>query len=99
MSNRHSVRWILPLTSALAGICCASALTSGCWSTGCDCAAPRPIVDGEFTNVTAVIPDQAPPSLQDIEVTRMVIDDGSVVVHYLRGAEPGTATFTFGNMY
>jgi hypothetical protein len=44
-------------------------------------------------------PESAPASLRDIEATRLVIEDGTAVLHYTRGAEVGTATFTFGSMY
>lgn len=98
MNGLHSFRWLLPILSALAGAFFTSALTSSC-SSECTCAEPRPIVNGEFENVEAVVPQTAPASLLDIAVTRLVIGDLKVVVHYTRGDQPGTATYTFGAMY
>lgn len=97
--KQRSLRYIAPVVSALAGVCCTAALTSCMFTSDCDCRAPRPIVEGDFDAVAARIPDGAPASLRDIDVTRLVIADGTVVVHYTRGNEAGTATFTFGNMY
>ena len=100
MNSLHSLRWLVPILSAVAGVCCASALTSSCsMGMGCDCPEPRPIVDGAFKSVEAVVPEGAPASLRDIDVTELVVSDGMVSVHYRRGNEPGTATFTFGSMY
>ena len=100
MMLRSSVRWLVPMVSAFTGVCFSAALTSSCSiGSGCECSEPRHIVEGEFENVDATIPDGAPASLRDIDVTRLVIADASVVVHYTRNGEAGTATFTFGNMY
>ncbi len=100
MMNRNAVRWLVPVFSAFAGVCCAAAFTSSCsLGTDCECSEPRPIALGEFDNVHAVVSEGAPASLRDIDVTRLVIADGTVVVDFARGGEAGTATFTFSNMY
>jgi hypothetical protein len=100
MKRRSPVRYLAPVVSAFAGVCCAAALVSSCSDepTGC-CPEPRPIVTGDYRNVTARIPEGAPASLQDLDVKRLVIGDATVVVEYTRGDEAGTATFTFGSMY
>lgn len=99
MSKRHTARWLVPIVSAFGGVCCAAAFMPSCsMGSGCDCSEPRHIVEGEFESVSAEFPEAAPSSLQDIDVTRLVIADGTLVVHYTRGDEPGAATFTFGNM-
>lgn|SRR6187549_3261543 len=99
MKHRSSLGWLVPTVSALAGVWFATALTASCSTGGCDCPPPRPIATGTFEDVQLEVPESAPASLRDIEATRLVIEDGTAVLHYTRGAEVGTATFTFGSMY
>lgn len=99
MKHCLSLGWLVPTVSALAGVCFATALTASCSTGGCDCPAPRQVVTGTFDDVQLEVPESAPASLRDIEATRLVIEDGTAVLHYTRGAEAGSAMFTFGSMY
>ncbi len=92
------LRSLIAIVSALAGIGYGLTLTSAC-SSDCDCPAPRPITTGEFTVTNATLSSGAPDSLRDVEVTRLVVTNDAAVVHYTRGDEAGTATYTFGNKY
>lgn len=55
--------------------------------------------EGDFTVSEAVFSSGAPEELQDLSVEGLTITPDTAVLHYVRGAEPGTATFTFGNRY
>jgi len=99
MNRRILLRSVAPIASAFAGVCCAVALLSCTFGSDCDCRTPRSIVEGDFEDIAVAVPDGAPASLRDIDVTRLVIEAGTVVVHYKRGDDAGTATFTFGYFY
>lgn len=99
MSRGVLFRSVAAMVSALAGVWCAAALTSCMYDSGCGCSAPRSLVEGDFDDVAMTLTANAPASLRDIDVARLVIEEDTVVVHYERGDEPGKATFTFSNMY
>lgn len=97
-----SLRFLVAVMSALAGVLSTMAFTSACmFSEDCNCPAPRSVATGEFAvrhiEINASTPAE---SLMDLEVGKLVITDDAATIHYKNAdGEAGSATYTFSARY
>jgi hypothetical protein len=87
------LRAALQFGIALLGICIGIVLTPACASNECECPAPRPIVQGEFTGSHLTSTGKPPAGFESVKLEQILIQDNSVTVKYRAAEQAGSAIF------
>lgn len=86
------VSLVLPILSTSVGIALGLSVVPSCGSD-CGCSGGPPITEGQFRITGQLLGPDSADDLKDLRFVGLVIETDTVVVHYQRGQERGTATY------
>jgi hypothetical protein len=97
-NHRFAVQLGLTLVGLLMGVTLAASCSS-LETTQCECPLPRPLLEGEFSELRLEPRGGIDPKLEQVELQMLKLEADVLSLSYTFEGRPGSASFTFSRKY